>query len=88
MAHSTGAIEYTEFISAEGKDSTNECPRYDTKQSNGSAPALGLCRMQSTPFIVIAPRSALPWSGSTWLDAIYGLNITKQCTYAKLNCLK
>ena len=32
MAQLSGAVEYTDCISAEGKDSPNECPRYDTKQ--------------------------------------------------------
>ena len=30
-AQLAGAVEYTDCISAEGKDSPNECPRYDTK---------------------------------------------------------
>ena len=46
----------------------NECPRYDTKQSDGErVPAvLELWGMRSTPFIAIAPRSTLARSGSTW----------------------
>ena len=40
------------------------------------------------PFIVIAPRSTLAWSGSTLFSATYGLDRTKLCAYAKLNCLK
>ena len=40
------------------------------------------------PFIAIALRSILALSGSTWSGPIYGLNRTKLCTYAKLNCLK
>ena len=32
MAQSAGAVEYTNCISA---DSLNECPGYDTKQSDG-----------------------------------------------------
>ena len=31
-----GAVEFTDCISSEGKTPTpNECPKYDTKQSNG-----------------------------------------------------
>ena len=46
---------------------TNECPRYDTKQSDGEVPVmLVLWGMQSTPFIVIAPKSTLAWSSNTW----------------------
>ena len=46
---------------------TNECPGYDTKQSDSEVPAvLELWGMRSTPFIAIAPRSTLAPSGSTW----------------------
>ena len=39
IAQSAGAVEYTD----------NECPRYDTEQSNGKVPVmLGLCGMRST----------------------------------------
>ena len=48
-------------------DTTNECPRYDTKQSDGEVPVmLELWGMQSTPFIAITPRSTLAQSGSSW----------------------
>ena len=32
MAQSPGAAEYSDFVSAEGQDSPNECPVYDTKK--------------------------------------------------------
>ena len=37
FAQSAGAVEYTDCTSAEGEDSSlpNECPGYDTKQSDG-----------------------------------------------------
>ena len=35
-----GASEYTECISAEGLDSPNECPGYNTKQSDCKAPVM------------------------------------------------
>ena len=35
MVHSSSAIEYIEWISADGYDSAKECPRYDTKQTYG-----------------------------------------------------
>ena len=31
VSQSTGAVEYIDCISAEGKDFLNECPGYDTK---------------------------------------------------------
>ena len=43
--------------------STNECPRYDTKQSNGDATVLELMELWRTPFIAI---STLTRVGSTW----------------------
>ena len=38
VAQSAGAVEYTDCISAVGQDSPNECPIYDTKQSDGEGP--------------------------------------------------
>ena len=38
--HLGGAVEYTDCISAERQDSPNECPRNDTKQSDGEAPVM------------------------------------------------
>ena len=40
MAQSAGAAEYIGSISAEGEDSSNACPRYDTKQSDGKVPVM------------------------------------------------
>ena len=41
-----GAAEYTDCNSAEGLDSFNEYPGYDTKQTDGDAPVmLELCGM-------------------------------------------
>ena len=40
MAQSAVAAEYTDCISAEELDSTNKCPGYETKQSDGDAPAM------------------------------------------------
>ena len=37
IALSAGAVEYTDCISAEGWNTPNEGPGYDTKQSNGEA---------------------------------------------------
>ena len=42
-AQSVGAVEYTNYISAERRRLlTNECPGYDTKQTDGKAPVLDL----------------------------------------------
>ena len=49
-----------------GKTPLNECPEYDTKQSNIEAPVmLEFGGIWSTFFIAIAPRSTLARSGST-----------------------
>ena len=37
MAQSAGDVEYIDCISAEGKDCSNECSRYDSKQSDEEA---------------------------------------------------
>ena len=58
MAQSAGAAEYIDCISAEGKDSSNECPGYNPKQSDGGAPIMQeLCEMQSTPSLSLLPSS-------------------------------
>ena len=41
LAQPAGAVECTDCISAERLDfSTNECPVYDSKQSDGEAPIM------------------------------------------------
>ena len=51
VAQSARAVEYTDCISADGgKTLPNECPGYDTKQSDGEVPVmLELWGMRSTP---------------------------------------
>ena len=50
VAQSVGAVEYT--------DCFNECPAYDTKQSDGEVPImLELWEMQSTPSFPSLPDS-------------------------------
>ena len=52
VAQSTGAVEYTDWISTEGKDITNECLRYNTKQSDGEfSDILEIWRMRGTPLL-------------------------------------
>ena len=61
IAQSDGAVEYTDSTSAEGYDTPDECPGYDTKQSDGEV--LG---NTEHPFIAIAPWSTLARRSSTW----------------------
>ena len=50
------AVEYTDCISAEGKPHTNECPGYDTKQTDGeNTVMLELWGMWSTPSLQSLP---------------------------------
>ena len=52
------AVEYTICFSAEGMRSTpfNECPRFNTKQSDGEFPVmLKLWGIQSTPSLPLLP---------------------------------
>ena len=52
IALSAVTAEYTDCISAEGEDSSpNECPRYDTKQSDGKVPVM-LWEMWSSPSLL------------------------------------
>ena len=60
MVPLAGAVEYTDYFSAVGYNSPNECLEYDTKQSDGQISViLELWGMRST--------SSLPflWNGST-----------------------
>ena len=62
FTQSAGAVEYT----VERYDSPNECPVYDTKQSDGEVPVmLELWGMLSTPSLP-SISSPLAQSGSTW----------------------
>ncbi len=103
IAQSAGAVEYTDRTSAEGRDPPNECPRCDTKQSDGEAPVmLELCGMQSTPSLPSLPGPLWTRVVATDKSPMYGLNRTKLWfefffffffafklhIYAKLNCLK
>ena len=66
VAQSAGAVEYTDCFSAEGwgwgvRPLPNECPGYDTKQSDGEAPVmLKLLGMQSTPSLLLLPGPLWP----------------------------
>ena len=60
-------VEYTDYIVAEGGKTPNECPRYDTKQSDGKIPVtLELWVMRSTPSFPSLPR--LLWPEMVALD--------------------
>ena len=55
-----GTVEYTDCFSAEGYNSLKECPRYDSKQSDGEvAVMLKLWGMQSTSSLPSLPGPLL-----------------------------
>ena len=62
LAQSAGAAEHTDCFSAEDQDSHfNECPVYDTKQSDHEvAMILELWWMQITPLLPLLPGSLWP----------------------------
>ena len=54
-------VKYTDCFSAEGLDPRYECPKYDTKQSNGEVLVmLGLWGMRSTPLLQSLPGPHWP----------------------------
>ena len=60
-AQLAGAVDYTDCPSAEGYNPHNECPRYDTKQSDVEIPVmLGLWGMWSTPSLPLLPGPLWP----------------------------
>ena len=60
IARSGGAVEYTASLQR-GKTLLNECPVYDTKQSDGEAPVmLELFGMRSTPSLPSLPGPLWP----------------------------
>ena len=61
FAKSAGAVEYTDCFSAEGYDPSNECPGYDTKQSDSEFQAMPeLLGMRSTPSLPSLPGPLWP----------------------------
>ena len=56
-----GAVDYADCIFAEAKEPSNECPGYDTKQSDDEASVLKLWGMGSTSSLPLL--SVLLWPG-------------------------
>ena len=60
----------------------NECPGYDTKQSDGEVPAmLELWGMRSAPLLPLLPGPQWPRVVAPDKGPIYGLNRTKPCFF-------
>ena len=61
VAQSAEAVEYTDCTTAEGQDPPDECPGYDTKQSDGEVPAvLELWGMRSSSSLPLLPGPLWP----------------------------
>ena len=58
LAQLAGVAEYINCFSAEGYDFPNECPGYDTKQSDGEVPVM--LEFWSTPSLPSLPGSLWP----------------------------
>ena len=72
IAQSAGAKEYT--------TPPNECPAYDTKQSDGEVPVmLELWGMQSILSLPLLPGPLWPGMVAPDKGPIYGLNRTNLC---------
>ena len=73
IAQLAGAIEYTDCISAKGvRPPPNECPGYDTKQSDGEVPViLELWGIQSTLSLPLLPGPL--WPGVVALDRVLSM---------------
>ena len=78
---SAGPVEYTDCTLQTGKITPpQECPGYDTKQSEGEVPLrLELWGMQSTPLLLLLPRPLRAGVEAPDKGDIYGLNRTKPC---------
>ena len=62
VALSAGAVEYAPTAPPQrGKPGPNECPGYDTKQSDGEVPGmLGFGGIRSTPSLPLLPGPIWP----------------------------
>ena len=81
FAQSAGAVEYTDCTSADGLDSPNGCPAYDTKQSDSEVPVmLVLSRVWSTPLL---PGTL--WPGVVAHDRILSMGQIELKCVLKLN---
>ena len=71
LTQSVGTAQYIDCISAEGYDSSNECPGYDTKQSDGEAPAMELWGMRCTS--LLTSLAGPFWAGVVTPDRVLSM---------------
>ena len=72
LARSARAVEYTDYISANGLDFPNECPGYDNQQSDGGAPVMMELRgIRNTPLLPSLPGTL--WAGMVAPDRVLSM---------------
>ena len=82
MTQLARAVEYTDCISAAGWDYPNECPDYDTKQSDGEALViLKIWEMQSIPSLPLLP--GLLWPGVVAPVRVLSMSLTFELSASK-----
>ena len=80
VAQSAGAVEYTNCVSVEGQDFSNDSLGYDTKQSESEVPVmLELWGIQSTLLLPLLPGPL--WPGVVAPDRILSMG------QIELNCV-
>ena len=67
---------------------SNECPSYDTKQSDGDVLVMLELWNVEHLFIAITPRFTQAQWGHTWYGPVYGFNRANLSDYTELNYLK
>ena len=83
IPRSAGALESTDCFSVKGYDNSKECPRYDSKQSEGEAPViLELWRIRTSSLLsLLGPI----WSGVVAPDCILSMGQIELNRVLKLN---
>ena len=86
MAQSAGVVEYTDYFSAEGHDSPNVCPGYDTEKFDGKATVmLEVWGMKGTPILPLLP--SLLWPDVVAPDRVLSMGqIEVNCVFM-LKCI-
>ena len=86
VAQSAGAVEYTKCFSAEKQDFPNECPGYDSKQSDDQVPImLELCGMQSTASLPSLPSPL--WRGVVAPEMVLSMRQIEVNCVLMLHCI-
>ena len=86
MAQSAAAVDNTDCLSVEAQDFPNECPRYDTKQSDGEVPVtVEFWGMRST--LLLPSLSGPLWPGVVAPDRVLFMDqIELNCMFILNNC--